>query len=171
MDPETNIYPEWDSSNDYSYDDLVSFEDDNAASAITNKVTLYADDKLIWGIEPDGTTAEDVAPVASTTTTNKTGGSTTTTTTTKANPSKTDKAAPNPSAGDANCDGQVDMSDIVLIMQSLANPDKYGLKGSDKNHITAQGEKNADVDTSSKGVTSNDALRIQEFLLGNVKSL
>ena len=166
MDPETNIYPEWDSSNDYSYDDLVSFEDDNAASAITDKVTLYADDKLIWGVEPDGTTAESVAPTASTTTTNKTGGSTTTTTTKPI--SSTDKTI---AAGDANCDGQVDMSDIVLIMQSLANPDKYGLKGSDKNHITEQGEKNADVDTSSKGVTSNDALRIQEFLLGKVKSL
>jgi hypothetical protein len=63
------------------------------------------------------------------------------------------------------------MSDIVLIMQSLANPDKYGANGSDKNHITAQGSANADVDTSSKGVTSNDALRIQEYLLKKVASL
>ena len=73
--------------------------------------------------------------------------------------------------GDANCDDTVDMSDIVLIMQSLANPDKYGANGSDKNHITAQGSANADVDTSSKGVTSNDALRIQEFLLKKVATL
>ena len=148
MDPDKNIYPEWDSSNDYSYDDLISFEDDNAASAITNKVTLYADDKLIWGVEPDGTTAESVAPattpIKDTTVTLK---------------------------GDANCDGQVDMSDIVLIMQSLANPDKYSSKGTDKNHITVQGELNADVDAASKGVTANDALKIQEYLLGKTKEL
>ena len=73
--------------------------------------------------------------------------------------------------GDANCDGGVDMSDVVLIMQSLANPNKYGLEGSDKNHITEQGQLNGDVDISAKGITSNDALRIQEFLLGKIKSL
>ena len=33
--------------------------------------------------------------------------------------------------GDANCDGIVDMSDAVLIMQSLANPNKYGVNGTD----------------------------------------
>ena len=73
--------------------------------------------------------------------------------------------------GDANCDGGVDMSDIVLIMQSLANPNKYGLGGSDRTAITKQGLANADVDTSVKGVTAGDALRIQEFLLGKIKKL
>ena len=38
--------------------------------------------------------------------------------------------------GDANLDGTVDMSDVVLIMQALANPSKYGIKGTDSNHIT-----------------------------------
>ena len=33
--------------------------------------------------------------------------------------------------GDTNCDCQVDMSDAVLIMQALANPDKYGENGKD----------------------------------------
>jgi beta-galactosidase len=73
--------------------------------------------------------------------------------------------------GDANCDGEVDMSDVVLIMQSLANPNKFGLDGSDEKHITEQGQLNGDVDTSAKGITANDALRIQEFLLGKVTSL
>ncbi len=49
----------WDSANDYSYDDLISFEDDNDAAAITDKITLYADGKLIWGVEPDGTKPAD----------------------------------------------------------------------------------------------------------------
>jgi beta-galactosidase len=73
--------------------------------------------------------------------------------------------------GDANCDGDVDMSDAVLIMQSLANPNKYGINGTDKNHITEQGQLNGDVDSSAGGITSNDALRIQEYLLGKIKSL
>ena len=73
--------------------------------------------------------------------------------------------------GDANCDGAIDMSDAVLIMQALANPNKYGVSGTDSKHITEKGLVNADVDASSKGLTSNDALRIQEFLLHKIGSL
>ena len=67
-------------------------------------------------------------------------------------------------AGDANCDDKVDMSDVVLIMQSLANPNKYGLNGSEKTHITAQGLKNADV-IGNDGMTTEDAGTIQRYLL------
>ena len=63
------------------------------------------------------------------------------------------------------------MSDAVLIMQSLANPDKYGINGTSEKHITDQGITNGDVDTRSKGITSNDALRIQEYLLHKFDSL
>jgi hypothetical protein len=70
--------------------------------------------------------------------------------------------------GDANCDGQVDMSDAVLIMQALANPNKYGTSGTSPTHITAAGFKYADTD--GNGLTVNDALRIQKFLLGLIKS-
>ena len=73
--------------------------------------------------------------------------------------------------GDANCDGEIDMSDAVLIMQALANPNKYGVSGTDSKHITDKGLANADVDTSSKGLTSNDALRIQEYLLHKITNL
>lgn len=101
---------------------------------------------------------------STTTTTSK--PSATTTTTTSSTPAVQAKKY-----GDANCDNEVDMSDVVLIMQSLANPDKFGTNGTDKNHLTAQGEANGDVDKSSKGITANDALRIQEFLLGKVTDL
>lgn len=74
-------------------------------------------------------------------------------------------------AGDANCDGGVDMADVVLVMQSLANPDKYGLGGSDTNAITKQGLDNADVDKTVRGITSNDALVIQQYLLGKIETL
>jgi len=57
--------------------------------------------------------------------------------------------------GDANCDGNVDMSDAVLIMQSIANPSKYKL--------TEEGKANADM--NGDGVTSGDALAIQKKLL------
>ena len=73
--------------------------------------------------------------------------------------------------GDANCDNTVDMSDVVLIMQALANPNKYGLEGTEKTHITEIGWNWADVDLSSKGVTANDALRIQEYLLKKIDTL
>ena len=73
--------------------------------------------------------------------------------------------------GDTNCDGTVDMSDAVLIMQALANPNKYGIGGTDEKALTEQGAKNGDVDKDVTGLTSNDALKIQEFLLGIVESL
>ena len=73
--------------------------------------------------------------------------------------------------GDANADGSVDMSDVVLIMQSLANPNKYGLKGSDKNHITSDGLYSGSVVKRNGSVTTEDALEIQLFLLGIKTSL
>ena len=72
--------------------------------------------------------------------------------------------------GDANMDKTVDLSDVVLIMQALANPGKYGTKGTDKSHITEQGAANADVE-GGNGLTANDALAIQKYLLGSVSSL
>lgn len=72
--------------------------------------------------------------------------------------------------GDANDDGSVDMSDVVLIMQSLANPNKYGISGSDEKHMTEEGQKNADV-IGNNGVTTDDALAIQLYLLGKYTKL
>jgi hypothetical protein len=70
--------------------------------------------------------------------------------------------------GDANCDGQVDLSDVVLIMQSMANPNKYGENGTDPTHITETGMANADVDLSSEGITVNDAMVLQLYLLHSI---
>lgn len=83
---------------------------------------------------------------------------TTTTTVSQSEPSELVK-------GDANCDGRVELADAILIMQSLANPNKYGVEGSAENHITSLGQLNGDVDKSVKGLTSNDALEIQRYLL------
>ena len=73
--------------------------------------------------------------------------------------------------GDANCNGNIGMDDAVLIMQSFANPSKYGINGSDSSHITATGNLNADVCNHGDGVTPKDALEIQKYLLQLITSL
>ena len=73
--------------------------------------------------------------------------------------------------GDTNCDNDVNMGDVVLVMQSIANPSKYGIKGSDPSHITSQGIANSDVTAEKDGLTNMDALVIQKYLLGLIKSL
>lgn len=72
--------------------------------------------------------------------------------------------------GDANCDGVVDLSDAVLIMQALNNPNSYGKNGSAENRITDQGWDNGDVNNRGDGLTNSDALSIQKFLLGIISS-
>ena len=43
----------WDAENDYSFAGLVKQD-----VSVTDRITLYDGDKLIWGTEPDGTTAK-----------------------------------------------------------------------------------------------------------------
>ncbi|MBR1822839.1 MAG: glycoside hydrolase family 9 protein [Ruminococcus sp.] len=74
-------------------------------------------------------------------------------------------------AGDANCDGTVSIADAVLIMQSIANPSKFGLSGSDETHITAQGSANGDVNGNGNGITNLDALTIQKYMLNLISKL
>jgi len=134
----------WDSTNDYSYADLISFEEVNDAAAITEKITLYADDKLVWGVEPDGT-----------------------------KPDSNDVEEPDSDFeyGDANCDGKVTLADAVLIMQALGNPDLYNVGGSEKNAMTKQGAANADCNEPGSGITNIDALTIQKYLLKLVSKI
>ncbi|MDE6501024.1 MAG: glycoside hydrolase [Ruminococcus sp.] len=54
--------------------------------------------------------------------------------------------------GDANTDGNINISDAVLIMQSISNPSEYKL--------SEQGKKNADI-VDGDGITNTDALAIQ----------
>lgn len=68
-----------------------------------------------------------------------------------------------PLPGDADCDAKVKMNDAVLIMQSMSNPDRYTLEG--------QAEKNADCYGKNDGITPNDALAVQKYLLNIYKSL
>ena len=128
------------------------------------------------------TTTTTVKTTTTTTTTAKDSKTTTTTTSAPAATTAVTETYPNipgtsPNIptdatleGDTNCDGTVDMADAVLIMQALANPNKYGLQGTAEKHLTSQGAANGDVDKTAKGLTSNDALKIQQYLLGIIKS-
>ncbi len=64
--------------------------------------------------------------------------------------------------GDANCDGKVTIADSTAILQSLGNPDKYGL--------SEKGAANADVD-GVLGVTAADAVTIQKLDAKLISSL
>ena len=54
------------------------------------------------------------------------------------------------------------MGDAVLIMQSLANPNKY--------QLSDQGKFNGDVYEAGGGITTNDAVTIQKYLLSLLRS-
>ena len=78
---------------------------------------------------------------------------------------KANNSAPDPSAysapersGDATLDGETNIGDAVLIMQTISNPLKY--------QLTSRGEFNADVTNTNDGITVKDALGIQRKLLG-----
>lgn len=74
-------------------------------------------------------------------------------------------------AGDANGDNNVTLADAVLVLQAVANADKYGVNGTDENHITEQGVINGDVYEKGSGLTAQDALHIQKYLLKLINTL
>ncbi len=173
----------WDSKNDFSAKDLgktTTGTDGSAKGVVTPYVPVYVNGKLYYGEEPDGTKADGLGgtgdkPKVTTTTTTKPKTTTTTTTTTApvsiTSTTTNGKTVTVKTYGDANGDDKVDMSDVVLIMQALANPNKYGLNGTADSHISELGIASADVDKSIEGLTANDALRIQEYLLHKIDSL
>lgn len=64
--------------------------------------------------------------------------------------------------GDANCDGEVNLADAVKIMQAMCSS-RYAT-------FTPQGGYNADVTGNNDGITNKDALAIQKYKLGLIKS-
>lgn len=149
----------WDPTNDPGYKDLKIYEVDDAFFGTGNEVRtdnicVYSGDKLVGGIEPDGSVPEipTEAPSEDTPTSTpviSSGGAT--------------SSATAENYGDSNCDEVVNLADAVLIMQYKANPSKYT--------ITDQGAVNADVSGDGDGVTNKDALAIQMYLLGLITVL
>ncbi|WP_028517013.1 glycoside hydrolase family 9 protein [Ruminococcus flavefaciens] len=177
----------WDTSNDWSYlGGLAKATDLKKADSLNEHMPMYVDGVIAWGEEPDGTkfvakpcvkngsneptnvTTTTTKPVTTTTTTSTTTTTVTTTVTTTTEGNETPAVT---KWGDANCDGEVDFADIVLIMQSLANPNKYGVDGTDKSHITEQGIANGDVYDNGSKLTTNDAQTLQKYLLHVITEL
>ena len=87
-----NIQGVWDPTNDYSYAGLEQGGED--AMAVTDHITMYDGDTLIWGVEPDGTKPDPAVTTTTTTTTEQT-----TTTTTRATMTTTSNGIIYESAG------------------------------------------------------------------------
>ncbi|MBP5378102.1 MAG: endo-1,4-beta-xylanase, partial [Ruminococcus sp.] len=124
------------------------------------------------------TTTTTTTSATTTTTTSDSTTTTTTATTTVSTPENVTTTTTAPSDmpavkkyGDANDDDGIDMGDVVIVMQALANPNKFGMEGTDEHHITKQGWVNADIKGTSEGVTTDDALAVQEYLLKKRASL
>ena len=60
--------------------------------------------------------------------------------------------------GDANVDGKVDISDVVAVRRYVSNSAKFPL--------TETGMLNADILNRGDGVGAQDAVRIQQIILG-----
>ena len=152
MNPDT-YDTTWDSSNDYSYSDLISFEDDNDAAAITKKIPAYANGKLVWGEEPDGTKPSETTDVTTTGTTDKGTATTTTTTTTAATVSGSGSGS-SVLYGDVNLDSRIDITDAVLLNRAVSDTVK----------LNEQAALNADCDANGE-LSGNDAVVLLKFLV------
>ncbi len=131
----------WDPTNDWSYEGIQPSMDLKKPEALIDHITMYVDDVLVWGTEPDGSTPQAVTTTAADKST------TTTTTTTVTTTTGSDDIL----YGDANCDGYVRVGDAVAILQHIALQDKY--------ELTPQGKINGDVDMV-EGISAKDALAI-----------
>ncbi|MCI1268817.1 MAG: CIA30 family protein [Ruminococcus sp.] len=71
------------------------------------------------------------------------------------------KGVDEPLYGDANCDGKIDISDVVAVRRYLINAIKYP--------VSADGIKNADA--NGDGINAQDAVAIQKYVFGITTSV
>lgn len=140
----------WDASNDPSNKELLNSED----SIVSMYVPVYINGELYYGTEPDGTTADGNSSSVPTTTSP---------TTTATKPATTTTADEEVIYGDANCDGNVDISDAVMVKCYLINNKKFTL--------SKQGLLNSDVQGSGNGVNAQDAVTIQKYVIKSITKL
>lgn len=140
----------WDASNDPSNKELLNSED----SIVSMYVPVYINGELYYGTEPDGTTADGNSSSVPTTTSP---------TTTATKPATTTTVAEEVIYGDANCDGNVDISDAVMVKCYLINNKKFTL--------SKQGLLNSDVQGSENGVNAQDAVTIQKYVIKSITKL
>lgn len=158
-------------NDDGSYTIVSRCSGDKGAIEVTNALTTAGGNVQQWEMNnhpcQNWVLEEVIFPPVITTTTTTSTIVTTTTTTATTSTGTTTTTAPRIKKypGDANCDKEISLSDAVLIMQSIGNPDSYGKTGSNDSHITEQGIINGDVAGNNDGLTNLDALFIQKALL------
>ena len=123
----------------------------------------YASDKTGKQIDPADSAAESIEVYIPSASADEATSSIETTTTTSTETITTTEEKKDINYGDANCDGKVDLSDAVRIMQAISNPSKYKLNDEES--------ANADCSGGNDGVTNGDALSIQKYCLSLITSL
>lgn len=138
----------WDASNDWSFDGVDKHDNIKSSSSLCDHMTMYVDDKLVWGTEPDGTTPAPYSPETDT-------PKTTTTTQEPVITTTTTEPAAKVSLGDVDCNGKIAIADVVMLSRYV-NEDT-AVK------VTSQGLLNGDCD-GVKGLTSDDAAAILKVI-------
>ena len=83
----------WDAENDYSNADIMDTLGSEDGGVVTDKITVYDNGVLIYGVEPDGTKPDVITP--------------------------TKPAEPEALKGDVNVNGTVEVADVVLLSKYL----------------------------------------------------
>lgn len=141
----------WDPSNDWSYKGVEDATDLKKPDSLNDHITMYVNDVLVWGTEPDGTTPQPTEP------------------TTKPQQETTAPATEGTTAsgdrlwGDADLDGKVGISDVVKVMMYVSNKET--------NPLEEEGKLNADVFQNGDGVFIADALSIQKKVAQSIDTL
>lgn len=151
----------WDPTNDYSYEGVPDAPNNLLApEALNDHITMYVNDTLVWGTEPDGTTPKPVEP------TTKPVEPDTDPTTEPVEPDTDPTTEPTTDSdvlyGDANCDGAVEIADVVAIMIHLTTPGGT---------LSAEGKNNADVYQRGDDIGNMDALAVQKSIAQLIKEL
>ncbi len=143
----------WDSSNDWSYEGVEDCDNIKSSAALNKHITMYVDDKLVWGIEPDGTEPQPFDPDASEPTPTEPGTSEPVAT----EPETQENTSPSGDVlyGDVDCSGEVQMVDMIAL-------NKYLMIGE---NIPEQGRINGDVNMDGS-LEPDDGLNILRYVIG-----
>ncbi|MBE6857120.1 MAG: glycoside hydrolase [Ruminococcus sp.] len=144
----------WDPTNDWSYQGIEDCSDIKSTEAYNDHITMYVNDVLVWGTEPDGTTPEDVEPPTEPATDPTT------------EPTTEPTTIPNEGGivyGDADLDGEVKMNDVIKVMCYGCNEKLFPLGDEALN--------NCDVYQRGDGVDVSDALSIQKKVAQAIETL
>lgn len=144
----------WDPSNDWSYQGIEDATDLKKKSSLNPYITMYVNDALVWGEEPDGTKPVPGADLGETVTPQPP------TTSTSEPPKDPATSGGKTLIGDANEDGEVTVADAASILQTLGNAEAFPMSNT--------GRANGDVD-GEPGLTPSDAVTIMKRAAGIIE--